>query len=117
MAWDVKSGKVRLTFLAHPDNEDSAFRSSPTLAWSPDDKGLVTASTDRTIRWWDAAAGREMGRMAAPSRCYSVAFSKEGKVLMTGQADSSALLWDAEFLPTARPMGRRNFSIGHIDQR
>ncbi len=115
--WDVTTGKERLSFLAHPENRDSSFRSSPTIAFSPDSQNLVSVSTDQTIRLWDAMTGKEQGRLALPSRGYAVAFSKDGKTLATGQADSSVLLWDVEFLKQAKPLGRRNFSIGHIDLR
>jgi hypothetical protein len=46
-----------------------------------------------------------------------VALSRDGKTVATAQADASVLVWDGEFLKLSTPMGQRNFSIGHIDQR
>jgi WD40 repeat protein len=115
--WDVNTKQERLSFLAHPNNLDSAFRSSPCLAFSPDGQSLASVSTDQTLRLWDTTRGIERGQLQAPSRIFAVAFAKDGKTVATGQADGSVLLWDAEFLAIARGRGQRNFSIGHIDLR
>jgi WD40 repeat protein len=115
--WDLETKKERLGFLAHPDNIDSIFRSSPGITFAPDGKSLASASTDQTLRLWDTVTGTERGRLATGSRTNALTFVREGKNIVTGQADTSALLWDVEFLSTARPLASRNFSIGHIDQR
>jgi WD40 repeat protein len=115
--WDVAAGKERLSFIAHPENVDSSFRSSPGIAFAPDGKTLASVSSDRTVRLWDTVTGKESGRLEAPSRVYAVGFSQDGKALVTGLADSSVLLWDVSYLALCRPLGKRNFSIGHIDLR
>jgi WD40 repeat protein len=115
--WDAKTRKPRLYIAAHPENIDSSFRSSPCIAFSANSKSLVSVSTDRTIRLWDVGTGEERGRLEATSPIYAVALPKDGKGVVTGHADASVLLWDGEFLARARPQGRRNFSIGHIDLR
>jgi WD40 repeat protein len=115
--WDMSSHKERLGFLAHPENIDSVFRSSPTIAFAADGQSLVSASSDQMLRLWDSATGKEVGRLQAPSRCFGVALSRDGKTVVTAQADASVLVWDGEFLKLSTPMVQRNFSIGHIDQR
>jgi WD40 repeat protein len=100
--WDVATGKERLSIMAHPENIDSVFRSSPSIAFGEGGLSLFSASTDRTLRVWDTTTGRERGRLSAPSPIYSMSVGKQGQTLVTGQADTAALVWDADFLSHSR---------------
>jgi WD40 repeat protein/serine/threonine protein kinase len=83
-----------------------------SVAFSPDGLRLITGSLDQRAKVWDAADGRELltlnGHGAAvrpisftpegqPFRTgnFSVAFSADGKWIVTGSLDRSAKLWDA----------------------
>jgi WD40 repeat protein len=66
------------------------------LALSPDGKTLVTAGTDKVVRFWNSATGRqrlvlEGNRGAA----LSLAFSSDGALLATGGSAGVVQLWDA----------------------
>jgi WD40 repeat protein len=67
------------------------------LAFSPDGKRLVTASTDKTAIVWDV----DSGKPALPplnghtDEVRSVTFSPDGKTILTGSRDNTARLWDA----------------------
>lgn len=68
-----------------------------SIAFSPDNKTLVSASADNTIRLWDVAAGTSKSitsnqvEIQAPQR--SVAFSPDGQTLITGGHDKMVRVW------------------------
>jgi WD40 repeat protein len=68
-----------------------------SLAFSPDDTLLATASGDRTIRIWDVRAARAIAVLHGhtdPVHC--VAFSPDGRRLASGSNDRTIRLWDTQ---------------------
>ena len=73
------------------------------LAFSPDNKLLVSTSWDKTVMLWDVAshtkratpkASAQVGVLATYNLALSLAFSADGKRLATGHSDGSVMLWD-----------------------
>ena len=63
-------------------------------AFSPDGRTLASAGRSDII-FWDAATGRERGRLTGnPSRVLSIAYSRDGKLLASGGTDNVVRLWD-----------------------
>jgi len=105
--WDASSGRL----VREGDRLDNLlFRG---LAISPDGKTLATA----TQQWkdeaapaaaylWDLAAGKRIGQpLSHTSAVWGVAFSPDGKRVLTGSWDGTAQLWDAATgKPTGPPM-------------
>lgn len=66
-----------------------------SVAWSPDQKYVVTASSDRTLIIWDAATGEEIRRFSDHTgQVLSAAFSPNGQSFVSGAADNTLRLWD-----------------------
>jgi len=68
-----------------------------SLAFSPDNLWLATASRDRTVRLWDLNApdpGRDPIRLSDhDDEVKTLAFSPDSRWLATGSADSTSRLW------------------------
>jgi WD40 repeat protein len=75
-----------------------------SAVFSPNGKRIVTASTDKTARLWDAETGKPIGEPLSghEGEVTSAAFSPDGKRIVTSSSDKTVRLWDAE---TAKPIG------------
>jgi eukaryotic-like serine/threonine-protein kinase len=74
------------------------------LANEPRGMRLVSASADKTARVWDAATGRELGRLEGHGDVVRNAlFSPDGRAIATGSLDGTVRLWDAETFTELTP--------------
>jgi WD40 repeat protein/tRNA A-37 threonylcarbamoyl transferase component Bud32 len=64
------------------------------LAWAGDDRTLVSAGNDGTVRWWDAAAGRPGRVWAVGGGAGCVAVAPDGRTAAVGTGDGHLALWD-----------------------
>src|SRR6266516_1858575 len=71
--------------------------------FSPNGQRIVTASTDKTARLWDAASGKPIGEsMKHEGMVNSTQFSPDGQRVVTASRDKTARLWDAA---SGKPIG------------
>ena len=80
-----------------------------SVGFDPSGKKLVSGSSDKTVRVWDATTGEPIGSPLAghSERVNCVVFSPNGKVIAScsGEGymrDNSVRLWDAS---TGEPIG------------
>ncbi|QEH32544.1 WD domain, G-beta repeat [Aquisphaera giovannonii] len=86
-AWHTRLSQLRQVLPHELDVKGVSFH--------PDGKSVLTGSTDRTARIWDASTGEPLGEpMLHPDSVESVAFSHDGRTIATGCNDGSVRLWD-----------------------
>ena len=73
------------------------------MAVSPAGDRLVTGSNDNTLRLWDVASGKPIGKpfVGHTDSVRCVAFSPDGRRLVSGGWDNTLIVWD---LARARPI-------------
>lgn len=77
------------------------------LALSPDGRTLAVTGNDQAIRLFDLRSGRELGKFQGHNgQVMSLAFAPDGKTLISGSADTTALVWDGgRFIKSDPPRG------------
>ena len=65
--------------------------------FSPDGKRIVSASSDETVRIWDAETGQEITTLTGhTSSVNSATFSPNGKLIVSASLDKTIKIWDAQ---------------------
>lgn len=87
--WDIATGNSVRLFAGHTAPVTA-------LAVSPNGKYLATAAEDSIINLWDIAAGKRIKAMRGHGKTsiYSLSFSQDNKILVSGGADMSVRCWD-----------------------
>jgi len=101
--WDVTTGELVMTLRGHADQVAA-------VTYGPDGRRLATGSWDGTVRLWDAFSGKELHAVDVGSPAFALAFSPDGRWLVSGDdGDKSLTMWDADTLE------RRGELRGHTD--
>ena len=89
--WNYLSGlsRSRLALKGHTNLVNR-------VVFSPDGKHLASASTDGTVKVWDAVKGEKLLDLSGHTASVrAVAYSPDGKRLASGGEDNVVRLWDA----------------------
>lgn len=92
--WDVNRGTAVRIFTGHTS-------SITAIACAPSGRALASADDSGAIMIWDLASGRRTKRMRGHAKggIWSLSWSVESSLLVTGGADSTVRVWDV-LLPT-----------------
>lgn len=89
--WDALSHKA---IIANNEAHDDTIAA---IAFSPDDRRIATASTDRFVKTFDPATLEFIrGYEGHTSHVLSVDWSPDGRFLASGSADKQVKIWDFE---------------------
>lgn len=104
--WDAHSGEETMTLKGHASNVLS-------VAFSPDGKRIVSGSYD-TVKVWDAQSGQEtLGLKERNVSC--LAFSPDGKCIVGGSTDTQLVkVWDAESGQRVMTLKGHTWSVLHV---
>ncbi|KAG2341451.1 WD40 repeat-like protein [Suillus weaverae] len=69
-----------------------------SVVWSPDSQQVVSASHDKTIKFWDSSNGTQIGRpCTGHTDCIeSLAISSDGSFIATASLDHTVQLWSTK---------------------
>jgi len=110
--WDVASGR-ELRTLATTSMSGSGFTGGEGgLALSPDGKqlaGVATGSEKPLVKVWDITSGRELRSINLPdeeSERAEIAFTSDGRLLVSAIVDKQIKLWDLTSKQSERKLGQ-----------
>ena len=96
--WDVSTGRRLREFRGHTEGVFS-------VAFSADDRTIVSTSSDQTIRLWDVATGQERGTwLGHTAKVWNLAVSPDGRTIASASQDGSVKVWDIRSQQDLEPL-------------
>lgn len=105
--WDAETFQPIRQFEGHT-------RRVLRVAWSPDGRLVASGSSDRTLRVWDPATGKQLVALAHPSTPMYPVFSPDGKTLIAG-CDNIVKIWNVETWQERSTIEDRSMGLHGVD--
>jgi RNA polymerase sigma factor (sigma-70 family) len=118
--WEVATGRPLQQFdwqptLHPPPRMQVSFDGALALAFSPDNRVLAVSYSDREIRLWELASGRERRRLKGhQGMAWTLAFSADGAVLASGDK-ATIVAWDVYGAGTAGRPGAAEPALAELE--
>ena len=97
LASGCSDGFIRLIILdSHPKTVGKHEGCVFALAFSPDERLIVSGSEDQTVRIWEIESLNEVRRFHHEGWVNSVAFSPDGTHVVSGSDDKFLRLWNIQ---------------------
>ena len=110
LVWDWSSKSAIATLVGHTKVPPWGYPVF-ALGFAAENKTLVSAGSDSTVRVWDVAAGREQNQLEAQTSVVTdLAFSPDRKTMATVSTDQTLKLWE---VATWRALGTLR---GHLNE-
>ncbi|KAJ8085534.1 hypothetical protein PM082_004352 [Marasmius tenuissimus] len=92
--WEVATGKLVAQLQGH---QNSVY----SVAFTPDARGLISASLDKTLKYWDVSNRNRLNESLCTMNfvghkdyALCVAISRDGECIASGSKDRGVRLWD-----------------------
>jgi WD40 repeat protein len=101
--WDPATGRQRATLTGHTGSvtavaiaPDGTWLATASGAWLATASGdwLATGDSDRSVRIWDPATGRQRATLGHTCSVTAVAIAPDGTWLATASRDGTVRIWD-----------------------
>ncbi len=98
LACGTSASGIQLFNLNNPNTQPQLLEGHTdwvdALAFTADNNGLFSASTDNTVRYWDLITGKNSVFVKYENKINSISVSPDGKYLTGGTSDGKIILWD-----------------------
>ena len=95
--WNITTGHILHRLGSHDDSSKGHSKKIYAAAFSYNDQYAATASEDKTVILWNTLSGEKISVLSGHTEAVvSLAFTPDGKYLLSGGRDCTIRLWEME---------------------